>query len=158
CGFLASLVVGGAALVPARAECRAAQTPTFPASVEAVYVDAVGMEGARPVEGLSAGGFELRGGGGGRPGEPVARGALPVLGLLVIDTSGSVAGDKLAALRSAAEEFLGIFGPADAVGLLSFSDEIAWAARPTRERSEVRDALAGLRARGATSALDALYT
>jgi VWFA-related protein len=155
CGFLAGLVFGGAALVPAPA---AAQTPTFSATVEAVYVDAVVMEGSRPVDDLTAGDFELREDGVVRPVELVARESLPLLGLLVFDTSGSVAGEKLAALRSAAEEFLGVFGPADAVGLLSCADEIAWAARPTRERAEVRQALAGLRARGATSALDALYT
>jgi VWFA-related protein len=157
CGALVGLVVAGA-VASAPAEGGAAQTPTFSTSVEAVYVDAVVMEASRPVEDLAALDFELRDDGVVRPVELVAREALPLLGLLVFDTSGSVAGEKLAALRSAAEEFLGIFGPADAVGLLSFSDEIAWAARPTRDRSEVREALAGLRARGATSALDALYT
>ncbi len=156
-GLVAGLVFVGA-LAPARASDQATQTPTFPASVEAVYVDAVVMEGSRPIADLTALDFELRDEGVVRPVELVARESLPLLGLLVFDTSGSVAGDKLVALRSAAEDFLGIFGPADTVGLLSFSDEIGWAARPTRDRSEVREALAGLRARGATSALDALYT
>jgi VWFA-related protein len=134
------------------------QTPTFPASVESVYVDATVMEGSKPVADLEAVDFELRDDGAVRPVELVARESLPLLAVLVFDTSGSVAGEKLDALRSAAESFLEIFGAADSVGLITFSDEITWAARPTRDRSEVRQALSALRPRGATSALDALYT
>jgi VWFA-related protein len=134
-----------------------AQVPTFSAGVEAVYVDAVVTQGGRPVRDLAAQDFELRDEGAVRPVELLVRESLPLLGLLVFDTSGSVAGEKLAALRSAAEKFLEIFLPADEVGLLTFSEEIAWGARPTRDRADVRRALADLRARGATSALDGLY-
>ncbi len=132
-------------------------TPVFPAGVEAVYVDAFVTHGGKPVRDLTASDFELRDEGVVRPVELVASESMPVMALLVFDTSGSVAGEKLAALRSAAQSFLEIFRPADEIGLLTFSDEIAWGARPGRDREKVRAVLEGLRARGATSALDALY-
>jgi VWFA-related protein len=125
--------------------------------VEGVYVDAVVTQGGRPVRNLAASDFELRDEGAIRPVEVLAREAMPLLALLVFDTSGSVAGEKVAALRTAAEKFLEVFAPADEVGLLTFSEEVAWRARPTRDREEVRQALAELRPRGATSALDGLY-
>src|SRR5262245_784370 len=115
------------------------------------------MQGGRPVRDLAAENFELKDEGVVRPVELVARESLPLLAVLVFDTSGSVAGEKLLALRSAAEKFLDIFLPADEVGLLTFAEEVAWGARPTRDLAEVRQALAELRARGATSALDGLY-
>jgi VWFA-related protein len=133
------------------------QAPTFSASVEAVYVDAVVVQGGRPVRDLAAEHFELRDEGVVRPVELLARESVPLLAVLVFDTSGSVAGEKLGALRAAAERFLEVFLAADEVGLLTFSEEVAWRARPTRDRAEVRRALAELRARGATSALDGLY-
>lgn len=114
------------------------QTPVFPASVEVVYVDAFVTQGGRPLRGLAASDFELRDEGVVRPVELVAMESLPLLALLVFDTSGSVAGEKLAALRAAAESFLDIFGPADEIGLLSFSEEIAWRARPARDRAVVK--------------------
>jgi VWFA-related protein len=125
--------------------------------VEAVYLDAFVTRGGQPVRELTATDFELRDDGLVRPLELVAAESLPVVALLVFDTSGSVAGEKLAALRSAAEGFLGIFRPADEIGLLTFSEEISWRVRPTRDHERVRDVLGALRARGATSALDALY-
>ncbi len=120
-------------------------------------MDAVVTQGGKPVRDLDALNFELRDEGVVRPVELLTRESLPLLALLVFDTSGSVAGEKLVALRSAAEKFLEIFASADQVGLLTFSEEVAWRARPTRDRAEVRAALADLRARGATSALDGLY-
>ena len=153
------VVLAGAAIgiVAAGLSSVRAQAPTFSTSVEAVYVDAVVTQGGRPVQNLVAEAFELRDEGVVRPVELLARESLPLVALLLFDTSGSVAGEKLAALRSAAEKFLEIFLPADEVGLLTFAEEIAWRARPTRDRAVVRQALADLQARGATSALDGLY-
>jgi VWFA-related protein len=153
-GAVSSVLVVTLSSVRAQAP---AQAPTFATSVEAVYVDAVVTQGGRPVRDLAAKDFELRDEGVVRPLELLALESLPLLALLVFDTSGSVAGEKLAALRAAAERFLEIFAPADEVGLLTFSEEVAWRARPTRDRAELRQALADLRARGATSALDGLY-
>ncbi len=83
--------------------------------------------------------------------------ALPLTALLVLDTSSSVEGRKLKALRSASEALLAGLRPADEIGLLAFSHEIRWLARPTPDRVRVRRALDGMQASGATALWDALY-
>ena len=81
----------------------------------------------------------------------------PILAVLVFDTSSSMDGERLAALRAAGEGFLGRLRPADEAALVAFSERITWLARPTTDKAQVRSALAGLRAEGATSVFDALY-
>jgi VWFA-related protein len=82
----------------------------------------------------------------------------PILAVLVFDTSSSMEGDRLAALRAAGEAFLAGLRPADQAALLSFSERITWLAEPTLDKAAVQNALASLRAEGATSAYDALYS
>jgi Ca-activated chloride channel homolog len=69
-----------------------------------------------------------------------------------------VQGERLAALRAAGEAFLSGLRPADEAALVAFCEEITWLAPATADKASVRAALARLRAEGATSALDALYT
>ena len=116
-----------------------------------------GEEGASP--GLRAAEFELQGRWG-VPGrrEPLSAESRPVQAALVFDASSSVAGDKMASLRSAGgAAFLDGLGPKDEASLFAFSHEIDWRARPTTDKDVVRESLAGVRAAGATSAYDALY-
>jgi tight adherence protein B len=76
--------------------------------------------------------------------------------LIVIDTSGSMAGAGLAAAKSAARAFLQEV-PADVlVGLASFADRPRMVVAPTTHRSAVRAALGGLQGAGSTSLYDAL--
>jgi VWFA-related protein len=77
--------------------------------------------------------------------------------MLVFDTSSSLAGARLEALKAAGEAFLAGLRPADQVGLVTFSQEIARQAGPTADKSVLRWALAGVTAEGATAAFDALY-
>src|SRR6185295_13314725 len=81
----------------------------------------------------------------------------PLQAVLVFDTSSSVAGEKLTALRSAGEAFLDGLRPADEAALVTFSEEITWAAPPTADKRAVRDALARLHPEGATAVFDALF-
>lgn len=135
-----------------------AQTPpVFRAGVEAVHVDVFVTRGGQPVPGLKAAEFELRDNGVRQSLELAQAEALPLNAVLVFDTSSSLAGAKLEALRAAGEAFLDGLRPADKVGLFSFSQEIARPAAPTADKSIVRRALAGVRAEGATAAFDALY-
>jgi VWFA-related protein len=138
----------------------AQQTPpplTFGTGVEAVYVDVFVTNGGQPVTGLTASAFELRDDGAARPVELVAVEALPLTALLAFDTSSSVEGEKLAALRRASEAFLDGLRPADEIGIVAFSHEVRWLARPTQDREAVRRALAACRARGGTSLWDGLH-
>ena len=138
----------------------AQQTPpplTFGTGVEAVYLDVFVTNGGQPVTGLTASAFELRDDGVVRPVELVAVEALPLTALLAFDTSSSVEGEKLAALRRASEAFLDGLRPADEIGIVAFSHEVRWLARPTHDRDAVRRALAACRARGGTSLWDGLH-
>jgi Ca-activated chloride channel homolog len=138
----------------------AQQTPpplTFGTGVEAVYVDVFVTNGGQPVTGLTASAFELRDDGALRAVELVAVEALPLTALLAFDTSSSVEGEKLAALRRASEAFLDGLRQEDEIGIVAFSHEVRWLARPTQDRDAVRRALAACRARGGTSLWDGLH-
>jgi len=149
------VVAAAAASVPAVAQ----QSPPlrFDTGVEAVYVDAFVTKDGQPVTGLTASAFELRDGNVARPVELVAVETLPLTALLAFDTSSSVEGEKLVALRRASEAFLDGLRPADEIGVVTFSHEVLWLARPTHDRDEVRRALATCRARGGTSLWDGLH-
>jgi VWFA-related protein len=134
-----------------------APPPTFGVRVARVYVDAFVTRGGRPLRGLAAADFELKDEGVVQEVELVGADTLPLLAVLVFDTSSSVAGPKLVSLRSAAEAFLDGLRPSDEAGLLAFSHEIEWLAPPSADRNRIRRALDGMKARGATAALDALY-
>ena len=75
----------------------------------------------------------------------------------MFDTSSSMAGDRIEALRAAGEAFLDGLRPADEAGLVAFSEDVFWLADPTSDKAAVRRALSRLRAEGATSVYDALY-
>lgn len=130
---------------------------TFGTGVEAVYVDVFVTSGGQPVTDLTASAFELRDAGVARPVELVAVETMPLTALLAFDTSSSVEGEKLAALRRASEAFLDGLRPADEIGIVAFSHEVRWLARPTQDRDALRRALAACRARGGTSLWDGLH-
>lgn len=153
-----SLIVATLAVAPSATAQVAPQTPpVFDSKVEMVWVDAFVTRGGLHVPGLTAKDFELKDNGVRQQVELVSTGSVPLLAVLAFDTSGSVAGEKLAALQAAGEAFLGGLRPDDEAALLTFSEEIQWLAGPTRDKGSVWHALARLRAGGATAALDALY-
>src|SRR5688572_5551995 len=82
--------------------------------------------------------------------------SVPLTTLLVFDTSDSVRGPRLSALRAAAGAFLDGLRPEDEAGLIAFSDRVRWLARPTADKPALRRALATLRAEGPTSIWDGL--
>jgi VWFA-related protein len=152
CRVMLVLVAAGAPVV------RAQSPPTFSVAVETVYADVSVSRDGQPVSGLTAEVFELNDNGVRQRVELVDAEALPLLAVLVFDTSRSTAGAKLLALQAAGDAFLDSLRPTDRVSLVTFSEEIAWPALPTADKTPVRAALAKLRAGGATSVLDALYT
>jgi VWFA-related protein len=130
----------------------------FGARVESVYVDAFVTRDGRPVQGLAASDFELKDDGVAQSVELVASETIPLVAVLAFDASGSVAGPKVAALQAAGAAFLAGLKPADEAALITFNEEVRWASPPTPNKARVRDALAGIRPRGGTAALDGLYT
>ena len=131
--------------------------PVFRAGVEAVYVDVFVTRGGQPTPGLGASNFELEDNQVAQPLELLAAESRPILAVLVFDTSSSMDGERLEALRAAGEAFLRGLRPADQAALVGFSEQITWLAEPTPDKEAVRSALASLRAWGATSVFDALY-
>jgi VWFA-related protein len=132
------------------------QPPTFAVGVEGVYVDVFVTDHKRAVTGLAAADFELRVDGVRRPAELAGVDSQPLSTLLALDTSGSVAGEKLRALQAASrlvvERLRG-----DPVGLLTFDHEIRLRVPPTEAAEAVERALAGLQPGGATALYDAVY-
>jgi tight adherence protein B len=136
----------------------AAQTPpVFRASVESVYVDAFVSRGEQSVPGLQASAFELKDDGVRQTIELVAADSQPLRAVLVFDTSESLVGERLAALKAAGNAFLDGLLPGDQVALVAFSEEVAQLCPSTADRAAVRRALDALEPAGTTAVFDALY-
>ena len=155
---LAFAVVALGAMAPRLLASATQQTPTFAAGVESVYVDAFVTREGRPLHGLGVTNFELEDNGERQTVEIAAVESLPVTTLLVFDTSGSVEGGKLGALRDAGERFLADLRPENEIGLIGFSHEVRFLARPSPDRASLRHGLEAMLASGGTAAWDALYT
>ena len=140
-----------------RAQAPVQPAPVFGVQVDNVYVDAFVSDRREPVTGLTASDFELKDNGVVQRLDLISAEALPLLAVLVFDSSGSLAGDRLAALQAASRAFLDSLRPRDEVSLFAFASETRWLVRPTTDKSEVTLALERLRTAGATSVLDALY-
>ena len=138
-----------------RAEAQA--PPVFSASVEAAYVDVFVSRDGQAIAGLEASSFALEDNGVRQEVELVAAESRPLRAVLVFDTSSSVQGERLVALRAAGEAFLSGLRPADEAALFAFSEEINWLAPATADKARVRSSLSRLQAEGATGVFDALY-
>lgn len=135
----------------------AAQAPVFRASVEMVRVDVSVTRGGAPVDGLLSDHFQVLDNGVAQTIERVSREEVPLRLLLALDTSGSVAGERLGALVDAAQTLVRALRPDDQVGLLTFDQAVRLAMAPTRAHAEVIGALDRLEASGATAWRDALF-
>jgi VWFA-related protein len=134
----------------------ARQTPVFRASVDLVRVDVLVTDRGQPVADLTADDFELL-----DNGVPqrvrLAATTGDVNVALVLDTSGSVEGDKLRDLVRASQALLHGLRPADRVSLLTFSDRVALVAGEARDPAVVSEALLGAHASGSTAMWDGLF-
>ena len=141
----------------AAATTQAPARPTFSTAVEAVYVDVFVSDGNRPVIGLSAADFELRDDGRRQAVELVAVESLPLTTFLVLDTSASVKGEKLAQLQAAVRTLLHGLRPADETALLTFDHEVRMPVAPTHDVQRLTAVVDGVLPGGSTALFDALY-
>jgi Ca-activated chloride channel family protein len=148
-----ALAVGLAALAIAQAP-----PPTFTVGVEGVYVDVFVTDGNRPVVGLAASDFELKDNGVRQPVEMVTVESLPITTFLVLDTSGSVAGEKLLRLQAAARALIGGLRDGDEAALLTFDQEVKVRVPPTGDRTRLERTAGGILPGGSTALYDALYS
>ncbi len=142
----------------AEAQTAAAPPPVFAVHVESVLIDAFVTHDGVKVPGLTARDFILRDNGTPQAFDLLPAESLPIRAVLVFDTSSSMQGAKIERLRSAAEAFVDRLRPEDEAALVSFSDEISWSVPLTPDRARLRFGILTLRARGATSAYDALFS
>ena len=133
-----------------------AQQP-FRSGVDVVRVDALVTDGHRPIAGLKAADFELLDNGVPQQIDSVALESQPLAVVLVLDTSGSVAGNKMAHLAAAVGVLLKGLRPADRAALVTFSHRLWLPAPLSSNLGQIRAMLATVTAQGGTALNDAVY-
>jgi VWFA-related protein len=135
----------------------ASPPPVFGSGIDKVYVDAFVTHGGRAVSGLHEEDFEVRDDGVPQKVEVLSLEQAPVSVFLALDTSGSVAGEMLSALRAAAHALAEGVPRWDHVGLLTFNSRLALRVPPSSERAAVGRVIDRLEASGGTALRDAIY-
>jgi len=148
---LALLAVAGST-VPAGGQ----EIPRFRVGIDAVSVDVRVTRDGRAVKGLGVANFELLDSGVPQKIAAISLEGVPLHLLLALDTSSSVAGERLAALLDAVQAVTASLGPDDRVTLLTFADEVRLLAGPATEAQEANRSLLRAVAQGSTSLHDAL--
>lgn len=147
-----ALLAGGMAGTALRA-----QQPTFRAESAAVNLDVSVTRGGRPVRNLTAADFLLTDAGDTQRVQGASLETLPLSVFLVLDTSGSVAGQKLDRLIDAGRALARSLRPTDRVSLITFSTRVAVRVPLTADGNAVSVALDSLRTEGATALRDAVF-
>ncbi len=82
---------------------------------------------------------------------------IPLSIVLAIDTSGSMAGDKITQAKAAAIAFLTSLGPNDRATLLAFNAKVTQVVPSTADHAALAQGINSLQVGGNTAAFDALY-
>jgi VWFA-related protein len=133
-----------------------AQQP-FKSGVDVVRVDALVTDGHRPIAGLKTADFELLDNGVPQQIDSVALDSQPLAVVLVLDTSGSVAGNKMAHLAAAVGVLLKGLRPVDRAALVTFSHRLWLPAPLSSDLDQIRSMLATVTTHGGTALNDAVY-
>jgi VWFA-related protein len=120
-------------------------------------VDVAVSRKGRAILGLTAEAFEVRDNGVVQDVELVSAGEMPLSVVLVLDTSASVAGEKLKRLRGAAGALLDGLAPGDLAALITFSQMVRVRSPLTHDIASVRARIGETSATGMTAVNDALY-
>ena len=131
--------------------------PTFGVDVEAVELDVSVMQRDRPVTGLTAADFVVLDSGVRQEVELATAGDLPLKLILTLDTSASMAGERLAHLRSGAGALLGGLRTGDRAALVGFSHRVRVLEALHDDLPMARSRLDRLEADGMTALNDGLY-
>jgi VWFA-related protein len=125
--------------------------------VEVVTVDVAVTRADAPVSGLTADDFVVTDNGIRQHIDSVTAARVPLSVTLVLDTSGSVAGERLDSLITASEQVVNELRTDDYVSLITFSSVVARRVALTTDFESVRSALHAITAAGDTSLRDALF-
>lgn len=129
---------------------------TFRSGVEIVELDVSVMRGGAPVAGLTARDFALTDNGVPQDVESVTLERLPLSVTLVLDSSQSVAGDRLRHLVQAGEGLTAALRQDDRAALITFSHMVDLRVPMTGDFQSIRTALGTMTGSGATSLRDAV--
>jgi VWFA-related protein len=132
-----------------------AQVLTFGSAIEVVRLDVSVTRDGAPVLGLTAADFEVKDEGTRQKAELVVQDNATIHAILALDTSSSVAGEKLSQLKAAAHRFVDALRPDDTLSLLTFSESIDLAVVQSRDRREAHAAIELARTKLTTSLHDA---
>lgn len=134
-----------------------AQQPVFRSGVDVVRIDVSVMNGLTPVPGLTIDHFAVTDRGVAQTLDSVTLDKVPLNLMLVLDTSGSMNGDRLEQLVEATTNLARTLRPDDAAALLRFSEPIRLQVPMTTNRAPLLREIAALEAAGATSLNDAIF-
>jgi VWFA-related protein len=146
-----------AALLPSQDPAPRA-IPTFGSDVEMVRLDVTVVDGdGRFVTDLKESDFEVYEDGKRQATTLFLREELPVSLVLLVDASISVA-DRMPAAQAATVRFVTLLRPEDDVRVTEFNDRVTVLQESTTDRGVLRDAIARIKAGGATALYNALYS
>jgi VWFA-related protein len=135
-----------------------AQQATFRAEAAGVNLDVSVTRGGRPVRGLTAADFVLTDGGLAQRVDSAALETLPLSVFLVIDTSGSVAGEKMQHLTAACRALIDALKGGDRIALMTFAGLVQVKVPLTEDLTVARAALDRLSTGGPTALRDAVFS
>jgi VWFA-related protein len=130
----------------------------FTSRADHVLIDALVTQDRRVVSGLTPGDFELFDNGVAQTILQVYVQQLPLSVIMVLDTSGSVQGERLDFLKKAAAAVVERLRPDDRAAIVSFSAPLTLQAPLTGDRAALLDAINALKAEGSTALIDAAFT
>lgn len=133
-----------------------AQEPVFRAGIEVVELDVSVTRGGQPIAGLTARDFALTDNGVAQQIDSVTRDELPLSVLLALDTSKSVAGERLRHLIDAGDGLLRALRRDDRAALLTFSHTIDLTVPMTNDVGLVSQRLHAIQPTGSTALRDAV--
>ncbi len=135
----------------------AQQSPSFTSKIEAVRVDVLVTDNGQPILGLGPADFEILDNGVPQQVELVSFDEIPLNVILALDMSDSVAGERLAQLRSAGKGLLAALHKEDQAALVTFSHAVHLGAKLTTDVAAVRVALQSAGGTGMTALVDGTY-
>lgn len=134
-----------------------AAQPSFKAHVEAVRVDVLVSDHGKPVGGLRPSDFELTDNGVPQRIDYAAFEQIPLNVVLALDTSDSLAGERLVHLIVAGNVALDGLEADDQAAVITFGHAVTLRSMLVKDRDALRTALTAVQAEGDTSLVDASY-
>ena len=129
--------------------------PQFRASIDVVRIEALVLNGRRPVAGLATGDFTVTDNGVAQAIAVRALARQPIDVTIALDLSASVRGERLERLRQAAGALIGLLTPQDRATLVTFDHQVTLGPRDASSQAlEAR--LAAIGAGGPTALIDAM--